>query len=132
VPPMMAESAKAPFDSPHWIFEIKLDGYQAITVFDDAGKPHLWSLNGLPLEQKFSAIAKAVAKLKLRWIKRGRFTRPTRSQGVPRCRSDYYPSSLRGLSDIRQILLAKQLLLIHRRRGHRFWRLKAQLLSRLR
>jgi hypothetical protein len=29
-------------------------------------------------------------------------------------------------------LLAKQLLLIHRRRGHRFWRLKAQLLSRLR
>jgi hypothetical protein len=23
VPPMMAESAKAPFDSPDWIFEIK-------------------------------------------------------------------------------------------------------------
>jgi hypothetical protein len=30
-PPMMAESAKAPFDSPDWIFEIKLDGYRAIT-----------------------------------------------------------------------------------------------------
>ena len=30
VPPMMAESAKAPFDSPDWIFEIKLDGYRAI------------------------------------------------------------------------------------------------------
>jgi bifunctional non-homologous end joining protein LigD len=41
VPPMMAESAKAPFDSPDWIFEIKLDGYRAITVFDSAGKPHL-------------------------------------------------------------------------------------------
>jgi len=36
VPPMMAESAKAPFDAPDWIFEIKLDGYRAITVFDAA------------------------------------------------------------------------------------------------
>jgi bifunctional non-homologous end joining protein LigD len=43
VPPMMAESAKAPFDSPDWIFEIKLDGYRAITVFDSVGKPYLWS-----------------------------------------------------------------------------------------
>ena len=66
VPPMMAESAKKPFDSPDWIFEIKLDGYRAITVFDDAGKPHLWSRNGLSLEGKFPAIAKAVSKLKLR------------------------------------------------------------------
>jgi hypothetical protein len=32
LPPMMAESAKAPFDAPDWIFEIKLDGYRAITV----------------------------------------------------------------------------------------------------
>jgi bifunctional non-homologous end joining protein LigD len=47
VAPMMAESAKAPFDSPDWIFEIKLDGYRAITVFDAAGKPQLWSGNGL-------------------------------------------------------------------------------------
>ena len=63
---MMAESAKAAFDSPDWIFEIKLDGYRAVTVFDAAGKPHLWSRNGLPLEAKFPAIASAVAKLKLR------------------------------------------------------------------
>jgi bifunctional non-homologous end joining protein LigD len=66
VRPMMAESAKAPFDAPDWIFEIKLDGYRAITVFDAAGKPHLWSRNGLPLEAKFPAIATAVSKLKLR------------------------------------------------------------------
>jgi hypothetical protein len=26
VPPMMAESAESPFDSPDWMFEIKLDG----------------------------------------------------------------------------------------------------------
>ena len=66
VPPMMAESAKAPFDAPDWIFEIKLDGYRAITVFDSACKPHLWSRNGLSLEPKFPAIANAVSKLKLR------------------------------------------------------------------
>ena len=66
VPPMMAESAKAPFDSNDWIFEIKLDGYRAITVFDSAGKAHLWSRNGLSLEAKFPAIANAVSKLKLR------------------------------------------------------------------
>lgn len=65
VPPMMANSAEEPFDSPDFIFEIKLDGYRAITVFDVAGKPHFWSRNGLPLEQKFAAIAKAVSKLKL-------------------------------------------------------------------
>jgi bifunctional non-homologous end joining protein LigD len=66
VPPMTAESAKATFDAPDWIFEIKLDGYRAITVFDAVGDPHLWSRNGLALEAKFPAIAKAVSKLKLR------------------------------------------------------------------
>jgi bifunctional non-homologous end joining protein LigD len=50
VPPMMANSAKEPFDSPDWIFELKLDGCRAITVFDSAGKPHIWSRNALPLE----------------------------------------------------------------------------------
>ena len=58
VPPMLAESAKAPFDSADWIFEIKLDGYRAVTVFDPVGKPHLWSRNELALEAKFPAIAR--------------------------------------------------------------------------
>ena len=66
VPPMMAHSAKEPFDSPDWIFEIKLDGYRAVTVFDAAGKPHLWSRNGLTLEQKFPAISKALSRLNMR------------------------------------------------------------------
>jgi len=69
VPPMMAQSAKEAFDSPDWIFEIKLDGYRAITVFDAAGKPHLWSRNGLPLEQKFPAILKAVSRLIMSRVK---------------------------------------------------------------
>ena len=29
---MMANSVTAPFDSPDWIFETKLDGYRAIAV----------------------------------------------------------------------------------------------------
>jgi bifunctional non-homologous end joining protein LigD len=66
VPPMIANSAKQPFDSPDWIFEVKLDGYRGIAVFDAAGKPHLWSRNGLPLEQKFPAVATALSKLKPR------------------------------------------------------------------
>lgn len=57
VPPMMANRVKEFFDSPDRIFEIKLDGYRAIVVFDEAGKPHLWSRNNLPLEQKFPAVA---------------------------------------------------------------------------
>src|SRR5246500_4664304 len=66
VQPMMAKIAEEPFDSPDWIFEVKLDGYRGIAVFDAAGKPHLWSRNGLPLEKKFPAVAKALSKLKLR------------------------------------------------------------------
>jgi ATP-dependent DNA ligase len=48
--PMMAESTKAAFDSPDWIFEIKLHGYRASTVFDSVGTPHRWSRNGLQFE----------------------------------------------------------------------------------
>jgi bifunctional non-homologous end joining protein LigD len=66
VTPMMAKIAEEPFDSPDWIFEVKLDGYRGIAVFDAAGKPHLWSRTGLPLEQKFPAVAMALSKMKLR------------------------------------------------------------------
>src|ERR1700751_1071680 len=66
VQPMMAKIAEEPFDSPDWIFELKLDGYRGIAVFDAAGKPHLWSRNGLPLEKKFPTVAKALSNLKLR------------------------------------------------------------------
>ena len=49
-----------------WILEVKLDGYRGIAVFDAPGKPHLWSRNGLPLEQKFPGVAKLFSKPKLR------------------------------------------------------------------
>jgi bifunctional non-homologous end joining protein LigD len=33
VPPMTANSVKEPFDSPDWIFEVKLDGYRVMAFF---------------------------------------------------------------------------------------------------
>jgi bifunctional non-homologous end joining protein LigD len=63
---MVANSVKEPFDSPDWIFEVKLDDYRGIAVFDTGGKPRLCSKNGLPLEQRSPAVAKALSKLKLR------------------------------------------------------------------
>jgi hypothetical protein len=58
VPPMMANSVKEPFDSPDWIFEMKLDGYRAISVIERSGSARVWSPNGLTLEKKFPAISK--------------------------------------------------------------------------
>src|SRR6516164_8850363 len=84
IPPMKGESARAPFDSPDWIFEIKLGGYRAVTVFDSADKPHLWPRNGLPLEAKFPAIAKAVSKLKLRSTVLDREVVAVDENGIPR------------------------------------------------
>jgi hypothetical protein len=36
-PPMMANGVKEPFDSPDWIFEIKLDGYRALAPWPSSG-----------------------------------------------------------------------------------------------
>ena len=66
VPPMMAESAKAPFDSPDWIFEIKLDGYRAITVFDAAGNRTSGRETACRWKRNSRPSRKAVSKLKLR------------------------------------------------------------------
>jgi bifunctional non-homologous end joining protein LigD len=66
IEPMMASSAKEPFDSSDWIFETKLDGYRAIAVIDSTGKARIWSRNRLPLEQKFPTIRDAAEQLRLR------------------------------------------------------------------
>jgi len=57
---LMANSAKELFDSPDSIFEVKVDGYRGIAIFDAAGKPALWSRIGLP------HVAKVLSKLKPR------------------------------------------------------------------
>jgi len=84
VSPIMEQSAKEPFDSQDRIFEIKLDGYRAITVFDAAGKPQICSRNSLPVEQKFPAISKAVSRLKLRRTILDREIVPVDENGIRR------------------------------------------------
>jgi bifunctional non-homologous end joining protein LigD len=61
VAPMQVSSVKEPFDSPDWIFETKLDGYQAIAVIDSTGKARIWSRNQLPLEPKFPTVRDSVS-----------------------------------------------------------------------
>lgn len=59
VKPMLATPAREPFDHPDWLFEVKWDGYRAITEMRD-GDVALYSRNLLSLQQKFSPIADAL------------------------------------------------------------------------
>jgi ATP-dependent DNA ligase len=87
VPPMMANSVKEPFDSPDWIFEMKLDGYRAISIIERSGSARVWSRNGLTLEKKFPAISKALTHLELQFtILDGEIVRPTASGRNVICR----------------------------------------------
>jgi bifunctional non-homologous end joining protein LigD len=53
--PMLATLIEKPFDDPDWIFEIKWDGYRAVTVIRD-GAVSLYSRNLISLNEKFSPI----------------------------------------------------------------------------
>jgi bifunctional non-homologous end joining protein LigD len=50
--PMLAESIEGPFDDKDWLFEIKWDGYRAITFIDN-GKVRLVSRNQNELTQRY-------------------------------------------------------------------------------
>jgi bifunctional non-homologous end joining protein LigD len=64
VRPMLAYTAKKPFDGSDWIFEIKWDGYRAVAEMNKKNVL-LYSRNGLPLMNKFSPIAASLQKLGL-------------------------------------------------------------------
>ncbi|MBI5074002.1 MAG: hypothetical protein HZB62_02350 [Nitrospirae bacterium] len=59
VQPMLATTAKEPFDHPDWIFEVKWDGYRAIAEIRD-GDVALYSRNLISLDRKFGLIVKAL------------------------------------------------------------------------
>jgi bifunctional non-homologous end joining protein LigD len=52
VHPMLATSVEKPFDNPEWLFEIKWDGYRAVSFFQD-GKVRLVSRNQNDLTGEF-------------------------------------------------------------------------------
>lgn len=67
VKPMLASLTEQPFDSEDWVFEIKWDGYRAIT-FWDKHKVVIKSRNGIDFTQKFNAIAQEVKKIRNRVV----------------------------------------------------------------
>lgn len=58
--PMLATLVDTPFDRDGWVFEIKWDGYRAVTTIQD-GKVDMISRNGTSFNEKFAPIAKALA-----------------------------------------------------------------------
>jgi bifunctional non-homologous end joining protein LigD len=57
IKPMLAHVRDKPFDDPNWIFEIKWDGYRAITEIKKEGLK-LYSRNGLSFKALYPRVAK--------------------------------------------------------------------------
>jgi bifunctional non-homologous end joining protein LigD len=55
ITPMLASVCDQPFDDPHWLFEIKWDGYRAVAFLED-GDVRLVSRNHNDLTAKFSEL----------------------------------------------------------------------------
>ncbi|WP_276876988.1 hypothetical protein [Chryseobacterium joostei] len=56
---MLCKTSEKPFDDKDWAFEIKWDGYRAITDIKNAGI-RFYSRNGLDLSKSFKKIADAL------------------------------------------------------------------------
>ena len=61
VQPMLAETAKEPFDHPDWVFEVKWDGYRAIAEIR-GGEVSLYSRNGISFNKKYHPVVEALRK----------------------------------------------------------------------
>lgn len=63
IEPMLAGITKNPFDDEDWLFEIKWDGYRAITEINKDGI-QFYSRNGIDFSERFPAIYQALKKIK--------------------------------------------------------------------
>jgi bifunctional non-homologous end joining protein LigD len=63
IKPMLASIAKTAFDDKDWLFEIKWDGYRAITEIKN-GNIKFYSRNGIDFSERFPALAKELSKIK--------------------------------------------------------------------
>ncbi len=63
IKPMLAKRVEEPFDKEGWIFEVKWDGYRAITEIEN-GKIEIYSRNGLDFSASYIPVVKALEKLK--------------------------------------------------------------------
>lgn len=63
IQPMLATAVDRPFSSKEWLFELKLDGYRAITEMKK-GKLLFYSRNGISLIRRYSTVVTALRKIK--------------------------------------------------------------------
>ncbi len=63
ITPMLASISKNAFDDKDWLFEIKWDGYRAISEIKNSGV-RFYSRNGIDFSQRFPAIFQALKKIK--------------------------------------------------------------------
>ena len=62
IQPMLATLSDKPFDSPDWLFELKMDGVRALTV-KEGDKLQMKTRNERPLTDRFPALAGALKEL---------------------------------------------------------------------
>jgi bifunctional non-homologous end joining protein LigD len=62
IEPMLATLADKPFDSPDWLYELKMDGIRALVVMDGE-KFEMWTRNDRPLTERFPTLAAALREL---------------------------------------------------------------------
>jgi len=60
--PMLAEAIEAPFSSPDWLFEVKVDGYRMLGAREE-GEGRLFTRNGRPAADRFPEVARSLAAL---------------------------------------------------------------------
>ncbi|MGK6342475.1 DNA ligase D [Chryseobacterium sp. DT-3] len=63
IEPMLATLVDKPFDSDEWIYEVKWDGYRAVSFIND-GEVEIKSRNDKSFNEKFYPIHEALSKLK--------------------------------------------------------------------
>ncbi|MFA7404776.1 MAG: non-homologous end-joining DNA ligase [Pelobacteraceae bacterium] len=61
VQPMLADTARKPFNDPGWLFEVKWDGYRAVAEIRESGVS-LYSRNGISFEKKFFPVVESLRK----------------------------------------------------------------------
>jgi bifunctional non-homologous end joining protein LigD len=62
IEPMLATLSSKPFDSPDWLFELKMDGVRALVV-KDGDRFEMRTRNDRPLAQRFPTLAAALKEL---------------------------------------------------------------------
>src|ERR1700760_204226 len=65
VEPMKAAVAAAPPYNGLWLYEVKFDGFRVLAI-KNGKNVELWSRNQKPLNERFPAVVKAVAKLPIK------------------------------------------------------------------